>query len=144
MSINIPVGLKIAIINRTFKQKMDRKAQKMNLTSVQLRVLGEVSLLEANGTGEIHQIDLEKAEHVTHPTMIGILKQLEKKGFIVCGTSSGDKRYKRILCTEKSRGIHLEIQKQDDEIFNELCHNLTEEQKEEFLNISDMILKNIY
>ena len=40
MASSMPFGLKIAIINRAFRKKMDEKAAKMGLTSVQLRVLG--------------------------------------------------------------------------------------------------------
>ena len=56
----MPFGLKIAIINRAFRKKMDEKASTMGLTSVQLRVLGSVSRLEASGHTEIHQNDLER------------------------------------------------------------------------------------
>ena len=45
----MPVGLKIAILNREFRRRMDEKAAAMGLTSVQLRVLGSVSRLEAAG-----------------------------------------------------------------------------------------------
>ena len=39
----MPFGLKIAIINRAFRKKLDEKAAAMGLTAVQLRVLGSVS-----------------------------------------------------------------------------------------------------
>ena len=43
----MPFGLKIAIINRAFRKKLDEKAETLGLTSVQLRVLGSISRLEA-------------------------------------------------------------------------------------------------
>ena len=55
----MPFGLKIAIINRAFRKKLDEKASALGLTSVQLRVLGSISRLEASGEAEIHQNDLE-------------------------------------------------------------------------------------
>ena len=39
----------------------------MGLTPAQLWVLGFISRLEASGVEEIHQNDLERIEHVTHP-----------------------------------------------------------------------------
>ena len=92
----MPFGLKIAIINRAFRKKMDERAAEMGLTSVQLRVLGSVSRLEAAGAGEIHQNDLEHIEHVTHPAMTKLLRRLEAKGFIACAPSEADRRYKRM------------------------------------------------
>ncbi|WP_125115516.1 MarR family winged helix-turn-helix transcriptional regulator [Agathobaculum sp. Marseille-P7918] len=143
MAGNMPFGLKIAIINRTFRKKMDEKASTMGLTSVQLRVLGSVSRLEAAGEAEIHQNDLERIEHVTHPAMTKLLQRLESKGFIRCVPSAKDRRYKKITCTEQSRGIHQVILAQDEEVLSELCRNFTQEQKQALLQIADMLLKNI-
>lgn len=143
MAGNMTFGLKIAIINRTFRKKMDEKASTMGLTSVQLRVLGSVSRLEAAGETEIHQNDLERIEHVTHPAMTKLLQRLESKGFIRCVPSAKDRRYKKITCTEQSRGIHQVILAQDEEVLSELCRNFTQEQKQALLQIADMLLKNI-
>lgn len=139
----MPFGLKIAIINRAFRKRMDEKASAMGLTSVQLRVLGSVSRLEAAGETEIHQNDLERIEHVTHPAMTKLLQRLESKGFIQCVPSAKDRRYKKITCTEKATGIHKMILAQDEEVLSELCENFTEEQKATLLQLMDMLLKNI-
>ena len=143
MSVSMPFGLKIAIINRAFRKKMDEKASAMGLTSVQLRVLGSVSRLEASGVSEIHQNDLEQIEHVTHPAMTKLLQRLESKGFIQCVPSARDRRYKKITCTEQSAGIHNMILAQDEEVLSELCKVFTQEQKDELLKLADLILKTI-
>ncbi len=139
----MPFGLKIAIINRAFRKKLDEKASTMGLTSVQLRVLGSISRLEAAGETEIHQNDLERLEHVTHPAMTKMLQRLESKGFIKCVPSTQDRRYKKITCTEQSSGIHKVILAQDEEVLSELCKNFTQEQKKALSQMADMILKNI-
>ena len=139
----MPFGLKIAIISRVFRKKMDEKASAMGLTYVQLRVLGSVSRLEEAGWGEIHQNDLEEIEHVTHPAMTKLLQKLEKKGFVKCVPSSIDRRYKKITSTEKSSGIHKMILAQDREVFDDLCRNFTQEQKLALLQMTDNLLKNI-
>ena len=99
MAGRMPFGLKIAIINREFRKRMDEKASAMGLTSVQLRVLGSISRLEAAGQEEIHQNDLERLEHVTHPAMTKMLQRLESKGLVRCVPSEIDWRYKKITCT---------------------------------------------
>ena len=139
----MPFGLKIAIISRVFRKKMDEKASAMGLTYVQLRVLGSVSRLEEAGWEEIHQNDLEEIEHVTHPAMTKLLQKLEKKGFVKCVPSSIDRRYKKITSTEKSSGIHKMILAQDREVFDDLCRNFTQEQKLALLQMTDNLLKNI-
>ena len=139
----MPFGLKLAVINRAFRKKLDEKASAMGLTAVQLRVLGSVSRLEAAGETEIHQNDLERIEHVTHPAMTKLLQRLESKGFIRCVPSDLDRRYKKITCTERSAGIHNMILKQDEEVLSELCRNFTREQPEALHLLADMLLENI-
>ena len=139
----MPFGLKLAVINRAFRKKLDEKASAMGLTAVQLRVLGSVSRLEAAGETEIHQNDLERIEHVTHPAMTKLLQRLESKGFIRCVPSDLDRRYKKITCTERSVGIHNMILKQDEEVLSELCRNFTREQQEALHQLADMLLENI-
>ena len=139
----MPFGLKIAIINRAFRKEMDEKASAMGLTSVQLRVLGSVSRLEAAGETEIHQNDLERIEHVTHPAMTKLLQRLEAKGFIQCVPSARDRRYKKITCTGKSRGIHNLILAQDAEVLSQLCSGFSEEEKETLLRLADKLLDRI-
>ena len=139
----MPFGLKLAIINRAFRKKLDEKAGAMGLTAVQLRVLGSVSRLEAAGETEIHQNDLERIEHVTHPAMTKLLQRLESKGFIRCVPSDLDRRYKKITCTERSAGIHNMILKQDEEVLSELCRNFTREQREALNQLADRLLENI-
>ncbi len=139
----MPFGLKIAIINRAFRKKLDEKASALDLTAVQLRVLGSVSRLEEAGVKEIHQNDLEQIERVTHPAMTKLLQRLEAKGFVKCVPSELDRRYKKIICTEKSAGIHKMILAQDEEVLSELCSNFSDKQKKEFIQMADMILKNI-
>ena len=143
MADKMPFGLKIAILNRAFRKKMDEKASDMGLTSVQLRVLGSVSRLEEAGQTEIHQNDLEKIECVTHPAMTRLIQKLERKGFIKCVTSTFDRRYKKISCTEKSSGIHKIILAQDKEVFDEFCKGLDGNKKAEFANLLDRVLKNV-
>ena len=139
----MPFGLKLAVINRAFRKKLDEKASAMGLTAVQLRFLGSVSRLEAAGETEIHQNDLERIEHVTHPAMTKLLQRLESKGFIRCVPSDLDRRYKKITCTERSAGIHNMILKQDEEVLSELCRNFTREQREDLHQLADMLLENI-
>lgn len=143
MPATMPFGLKIAIINRAFRKKLDEKAASLDLTAVQLRVLGSISRLEAAGETEIHQNDLERIEHVTHPAMTKLLQRLESKGFVRCVPSAKDRRYKKITTTEKSAGIHRMILAQDEEVLEELCSGFTAEQKQELLQLADKLLQNI-
>jgi DNA-binding MarR family transcriptional regulator len=56
-----------------------------------MTILFPVSRLEASGETEIHQNDLERIEHVTHPAMTKMLQRLENKGFVRCVPSEPDR-----------------------------------------------------
>ena len=143
MTGRMPFGLKIAVINREFRRRMDEKAADMGLTWAQLRVLGSVSRLEAAGKEEIHQNDLERIEHVTHPAMTRMLQRLESKGLVRCVPSEKDRRYKKITCTERSAGIHETILERDREVLEELCQALMPRQKELLEETIGLILDHI-
>ena len=143
MTERMPFGLKIAVINREFRRRMDEKAADMGLTWAQLRVLGSVSRLEAAGKEEIHQNDLERIEHVTHPAMTRMLQRLEHKGLVRCEPSETHRRYKKISCTPRSAGIHEQLLAQDREVLEELCQALTPRQKELLEETIGLILDHI-
>ena len=109
MAVKMPLGLRIAIIDRAFRRKMDEWAEEIGITAVQLRVLGEVSLMEDNGVEEVNQKDLEHIEQVTHPTMTGIIKRLEAKGFIQRKTNSLNARSNCVTLTESGKKLMNEM-----------------------------------
>ena len=138
----MPLGKRLIILHRAIIKKIDERAQKMELTASQLRVLGEISRLKALGVKEINQRDLENSFRVTHPTMTGIIQRLEKKGFVYCCPCSTDKRYKNINCTEQYSDTHVMLAEIDIAAFSELCKGLTREQIKIFSDITDIMLKN--
>jgi DNA-binding MarR family transcriptional regulator len=143
MKYNYPPGVRFAILDKTFKRKLEERAAEKSLTAVQLRVLGELRHLEVSGVDEINQRDLENAVSVTHPTMTEIIKRLEKKGAVVCTVSSTDKRYKKINSTPDYSNIHTELEELDRLVFKELCEGLSDEQIELFMQVSDVMIGNI-
>lgn len=143
MDDKTPIGLNIAIIDRAFRKKLDEKASRMGLTSSQIRALAAISLMETSGVAEINQRMLEEHEQVTHPTMTGILQRLENKGFIKSEPSAVDRRYKKINSTGQGVGISKKLEDQDMEILKELCSGMTEEQINQFLELTQMMVNTI-
>lgn len=138
----MPLGKRLIILHRAIIKKIDEKAQKMELTATQLRVLGEISRLKVLGVKEINQRDLENSFRVTHPTMTGIIQRLEKKGFVYCCPCKTDRRYKNINCAEQYADTHKTLAEIDGAAFSELCNGLTRDQIKIFSDITDIMLKN--
>jgi DNA-binding MarR family transcriptional regulator len=143
MRYDYPPGVRLAILSKTFKRKLEERASEKGLTAVQLRVLGELRHLEVSGMSEINQKDLEHIVAVTHPTMTEIIKRLEKKGAVVCTVSSADKRYKKISSTPEYANIHTELEELDRLVFKELCAGLSDQQIEQFMQLSDIMIGNV-
>ena len=60
-----------------------------------------------------------------------------------CVSSEQDRRYKKITCTEQIAEIYKMILEHDREVFEELCGNLTSEQKKAIIQLTDIIMKGI-
>ena len=57
----------------------------------------------------VNQKDIEKALSLKNPTVTGILKRLDEKGFILAVPSNQDKRCKNIYPTEKAYDIQKKM-----------------------------------
>ena len=75
--------------------------------------------------------------------MTEMIKRLEKKGFVTCTTSTSDRRYKKISCTERSRNLYLELAQADEAITETICAGLSAEEKAELIRFTDCMLDNI-
>ena len=143
MEEELSYGLKIAIIDRTFKRMMDKWASDMGLTFAQIRVLKEISEMEEQGISEINQKDLERFEKVSHPTMTGIIKRLESKGFVKCCPSEIDKRLKKISCTDQSKNMFKKLDAKDYQVFHEMCKGFSQEEITMLNSFFDRMIANI-
>ena len=92
-------------INDRMQAAADEGMAKRDLTLAQARVLG---FLKRSG-GQATQKDIEVHLAVSHPTVVGIVARMEKKGFIVCHPDSTDRRNKIVCLTQKAVEISDQI-----------------------------------
>ena len=137
-----PRGVRFSILHRAMKKQIDDYMSSEGLTGVQLFVLCELRKLEKSETREINQRDLERATHLSHPTLNEIIKRLEAKGFVSCRVSTRDRRSKCIVSAPMAGEVFRCMDSLDRTVFDELCRGLSAEQISEFLKITDTMLKN--
>ena len=104
----------IGFVGNLQRAQFDKVLAKMNLTTAQLNVLIYLIRAEEDHT-DVTSRDLEKLFHVTNPTMAGILKRLEAKGFIIRTKSGGDGRTKVITLSEEAKEQTGSMKEQIDE-----------------------------
>ncbi|MCH5186612.1 MAG: MarR family transcriptional regulator [Oscillospiraceae bacterium] len=137
---SIYIGMLMRLVHNNLLYNMNLHLKKFDLTSPQFEII--LFLISSEGK-EINQKDIERRFNLKNPTVTGLLKRLEGKGFIKRYVSEHDARYKRIELTEKAEVIR-------DDMYNSLFlpsrglyDGISEEEKIRFIKILIKFNKNI-
>ncbi|MBO7698548.1 MAG: MarR family transcriptional regulator [Erysipelotrichaceae bacterium] len=122
-------------INFKVKTRGDSVMKKRDLTFSQMQVL---FALERNG-GSMSQKQLEDKLGVAHPTVVGLVKRLEKNDYVRSIIDENDKRKKIIEESENARRFKDEMKSQLHEISLKMFAKLNEEEKEELFRMLTII-----
>lgn len=134
------IGRLIKRIDLTFAYEMMKTVKKYDLTSSQVEVL---MYLGRNQDHEICQREIERFLHSSNPTVTGILKRLEKNGFIEREISTKDARYKHIIQSDKAKKIHREIKAALQNNEERLLSCLSDEERKELIYLLKKLIKNM-
>lgn len=106
---NMHTGRLVRMLNHQLKrnQKPEEAVEDDELTPMQRHILNYI-LLETLHR-DIYQKNLEEEFQVRKSTVSGILKLIEKNGFIYRESVKEDARLKRILPTKKAEALRLSI-----------------------------------
>ncbi len=118
MKERMPLGFMFKQINTIYEKEFNNRLRKFGITSSQCGVL---DYLFGSSKEAVTQRDIEKALSLSNPTVTGILKRLEEKGFILSVPSNKDKRCNNIHLTEKA----YDIQRWMDMVRKKLDKTLT-------------------
>ena len=146
---NMHTGRLVRMLNHQLKrnQKPEEAVEDDELTPMQRHILNYI-LLETLHR-DIYQKNLEEEFQVRKSTVSGILKLIEKNGFIYRESVKEDARLKRILPTKKAEALrpsileHIHeteirmtegVSEQDlflcKKVLNQMCQNLAEKNRE--------------
>ena len=92
---------------------------------------------------EVTQRDIEKALNLRNPTVTGLLKRLDEKGFILSVPSARDKRCKNIYPTEKAYDIQRRMEMDRKKLDKMLTLGLTKKETAALERLLDKVLYNI-
>ena len=92
---------------------------------------------------EIYQKDIEKEFSINRSTTSEMLKLMCKKGMIEREEVEYDARLKKIVLTESSRNHNRQIEDKMKEMHQKLIKDLSEEEINMFIKISDKLINNI-
>ena len=111
--------------------------EKADLTTAQYKVLKYLYEEAENG---VRTVDLENYFSVSHPTAIGILQNLEKKGLVEYRENPHHARSRLIVPTEKAYSRQSELESIGSGLEGELTKNLTEEERQQLVSLLRKLL----
>ena len=85
-------------------------------------------------------VDLERQYSMTHPTTLGLLEALEKKGFTIRVENPNDARGKLVALTSKADGMQSELEALGTEIEDKLTRRLSIEEKEQLVALLQKLI----
>lgn len=138
----IPLSLLFKIADVTFSKRLNSANEEFGLTGNQAQLLGHIRKCREK-MDEVFPSSLEDYIHVSRPTMSGLLKRLEVKGFIIFAPSSKDKRYKQIVLTEKAEAVNLRIKEKISETEAKMMEDISDEDADMVRKLIKKMIDNI-
>ena len=132
---------KVAILVKKASLEFDKISNpyftEYDLTASQYRV---IKFLYAQSTRTARVVDLERQYSMTHPTTLGLLDALEKKGFTTRVDNPNDARGKLVALTAKADEMQHELEELGTKIEDKLTEKLTREEKEQLVTLLQKLI----
>ena len=135
-----PIGFMIKQINNVYEKDLNERLRKIGITSSQCAVL---DYLFHTSRDEVSQRDVERHLNLKNPTVTGLLKRLDEKGYILCVPNANDKRKKNIYLTEKAYDIQRRMENDRRKLDKELTRGMTKREIAALRKNLEKLLYNI-
>ena len=134
------LGFLFKRINTIYEKDFNQRLKYIGITSSQCEVLDFLFHCESE---EVSQREIEKALNLKNPTVTGILKRLDEKGFILIVPNARDKRKKNVYLTEKAYDIQKHMEADRRRIDKNLTLGMTKKEIESLEKLLNRVLYNI-
>ena len=134
------IGFLVKQINNIYEKDFNRMLKSIGITSSQCAVL---DYLFHSSKEEITQRDIERHLSLKNPTVTGLLKRLDEKGFILSVPSTTDKRCKNIYLTEKAYDIQKKKEASRKKSDRQLTMGMTQKEVQALKKALEKVLYNI-
>jgi len=135
---------RIVILIKKLALESDKQALAIlapaELTPSQFKI---IKFLFWQGDTHIRQVDIEKHFSMTNPTVTGLLKNLEEKGWIRREVNPEDSRSKIICLTDAALTRKEELYTYGEQIEEALIHDLTEKEREMLEKLLKKLVKQV-
>ncbi len=133
------VGRQINRISNYLRRRSQKTQEKIGLTNIQALVLDYIMA----SPNSVYQKDIEKEFDLRPSSATQLICGMEEKGWIKRVSNPGDKRLKEIVFTSDSKKIKDSIKNEICETERQLIQNISKEDLEVFMKVTNMMLKNL-
>ena len=140
MEDNTRISSLLKMVDIRIRQDLDARNQDLHISSSQMRTL---SYLISNADHEINPRDLEQYFRISKPTVTGVLKRLEEKGYLHYEPSGKDLRYKQIVLDDKAYQCAKQLHARFEAMERKLYQGLSDEELELTRSLLLRLLDNI-
>lgn len=134
------LGYEIHILDKMIGRTFHALFEKEDITKMQNWI---IHYLYDHKEESIYQKDIESQFHIARSTATGILKGMEKRGFIIRESIDSDARLKRLLLTDKAVHLQQQLISNIQQMENALRTNISEEEITIFLKVMHQMCSNI-
>lgn len=120
-------------------QSITQALAQMDLTAAQGHIMGYLS----HRKGAPCPRDIEEVFHLSHPTVSGLLRRLEKKEFIQLRPDPNDKRCKRIYILPKGEACNQMMQQTIQVTEHQMVMGFTPQEQKIFTRLLDRAIINM-
>ena len=130
----------IRYLNKLIVADFDKRLSECGLTDQQGRILFFVYCKTRECKIEIHQNDIESEFHLSKSTVSGLVKRMEKKGFIKIEKQHP---YAIIEPTEKGEDTIAYLRNNRRNAINHLLKNVDNQDKEKLMDLLEKLISNM-
>lgn len=134
------IGLLVKQINNIYEKDFNNRLRRLGITASQCAVL---NYLFHSPKEQVTQRDIEKNLSLKNPTVTGLLKRLEDKGFIFSVPGTKDRRCKNIYLSEKAFDIQKKMEAERRKLDRQLVLGMQRKERDALLRALGKVLYNI-
>lgn len=125
-------------VSRVMREKMNFSGRIAHLSILQIRVL---FFLDTKKAAQMK--DISTHFNIEKPTATSLLNKLVELDLVIRNADNKDRRVTRISLTKRAKSIIAEIKKKENDKIGKILSYLSENQKQEFLNILETLAEKI-
>ena len=137
------VAFEIKRLDNMITRKICENVKKENIRNISHMQASILKFLYINKDKKIYQSDIEKEIDLRRSTVSGILKTMEKNGFIIRKDSMVDTRKKEVMLTDKSISKYKDLEKKLLSFEKKLLNGISLEEEKIFFEVIDKISSNL-